>query len=306
MYGVFMVFTNSELKIQTGTESVITKSKRLWRHRGNRRSFYLSLTALLFCWNSSILWFTDQGLDWQIFNLLLWLGILIALEDQLPNLWPQPCPASFFSGALVLALLLSLSPWLINEQDGYVKYLLLPVIVIALALLSRPAGNLQLFKNSLLISLLLPLSGAFEVLSSPVLNRLTAFLAWAFLYGLGFQTILSDKKVLLDSGGVIVATPCNGVQQLIFSVSIIVIFQLVFPLKKRSNLLMALIGAILTAVVTNVLRIALLAYLTTWPSNRGQPVFDFFHGTGGLLFSLVAASLAGWIYITLLERELAA
>jgi exosortase/archaeosortase family protein len=242
----------------------------------------------------------------QIFNLLLWLGILIALEDQLPNLWPKPCPASFFSGALVLALLLSLSSWIINEQDGYAKYLLLPIIVFALALLSRPVGNWQLFKNPLLISLLLPLSGAIEVLSSPVLNRLTALLTWSFLYGLGFQTILSGKQILLSSGGVTVETPCNGVEQLIFSVSIIVIFQLIFPLEKRSNLLKALIGAILTAVAINVLRIALLAYLTTWPNKSGMPAFDFFHGTGGLLFSLVAASLAGWIYITLLDRELAA
>ena len=70
--------------------------------------------------------------------------------------------------------------------------------------------------------------------------------------------------------------------------------------------LKALIGAVFTAVAINVLRIALLAYLTTWPNKSGMPTFDFFHNTGGLLFSLVAAALAGWIYISLLDRELAA
>jgi hypothetical protein len=60
----------------------------------------------------------------------------------------EPQPSQFFSGSLVLALLLSLSPWFINEQDGYAKYLLLPVIVFALALLSRPVRYLQLFKGS--------------------------------------------------------------------------------------------------------------------------------------------------------------
>ena len=301
-----MVLTNSKLHIQAGTALAITKAKQFRRHLGNRRSLYLGLAVGLFCWNSSILWFTDQGLDLQIFNLLLWLGILIALEDKLSNLWPQPSPTSFFVGALVLALLLSLSPWFINEQDGYAKYLFLPVIVFALALLSRPVGNLKLFKNPLLISLLLPLSGAIEVITSPVLNRLTALFTWTLLYGLGFQSSLSGKQVLLSTGGVSVETPCNGIEQLIFSVSMIVIFQLIFPLEKRSNLLKALIGAILTAVAINVMRIALLAYFTTWPNKSGMPVFDFFHGTGGLLFSIIAATLAGWIYITLLDREFAA
>ena len=302
-----MVFTNSKLQIQTGTASAITKSKkRFWRHLGNRRSIYLSLAALLFCWNSSILFFTQQIGHLQVFNLLLWLGILISLEDQLPNLWPKPSPGSFFAGALILACLLSLSPWMFNEQDGYAKYLLLPIIIFALALLSRPVGNWQLFKNPLLISLLLPLSGAIGALSSPFLERLTALLAWSFLYGLGFQTTLSSEKVLLGSGGVHIGDACNGNEQLIFSVSMVVIFQLIFPLKNRWNILAAIIGAILSAVAINTLRIVILAYLTTWPNKISKPAFALAHGHGALLFSLVAAAIAGWIYLILLDREISA
>ena len=206
----------------------------------------------------------------------------------------------------MLVLLLSLSPWIINAQEGYVEWSLLFVIVFALALLNRPMGNWQLFKIPLLISLLHPLSGAIKAIISPVLNRLTALFTWTFLYGLGFPSILSGKVILLSTGGVSIETGCNGGEQLIFSVSMIVIFQLIFPLEKRSNLLKALIGAVITAVAINVVRIALLAYFTTWPNKSGMPVFDFFHGTGGLLFSVIAATLAGWIYITLLDREFAA
>jgi exosortase/archaeosortase family protein len=172
-----------------------------------------------------------------------------------------------------------------------------------MALLTRPLGDLQLFKNPLLIAMLLPLSGSIEVVTSPVLNRLTALLTWILLYGLGFPTTLSGKQVSLQSGGVSVETPCNGVEQLIFSLSIIIIFQLLFPLRKRLNIYAALIGATLSAITLNVLRIGLLSYLTTWPNRSGMPVFDFFHGTGGLLFSLVASAIACWIYITLLHRE---
>jgi exosortase/archaeosortase family protein len=298
-----MVFTNSKLQNKAGeASSSLSRVGQLRRHLSNRRSLYLCLAALVFCWNSSILWFT-QSLELQTFNLLLWLGILIALEDQLSNLWPKPSQASFFAGALILALLLSLSPWMINEQDGYVKYLLLPVIVVSMALLSRPLGNLQLFKNPLLIAMLLPLSGSIEVVTSPILNRLTALLTWTLLYGLGFQATLSGKEVSLPSGGVQVETPCNGVEQLIFSVSIIIIFQLIFPLQKGFNIHKALIGATLSAIALNVLRIAFLAYLTTWPNRSGMPAFDFFHGHGGLLFSLVASAVACWLYVTLLHSE---
>ena len=202
---------------------------RHWVSRlSNRRALFLLLAALMFCWNASILWLSEQDLGLQIFQLLLWLGIAIFLEDKLANLWPEPSRFSFFAGAILLALLLTLSPALISFQAGYTKYLLLPGSICALALLSRPVQQWQLFAPPLLISLLLPIGGAFAVLSSPIQNRLTALLTWAFLYGIGFQAGLSGKEISIGSAGVIVQTNCNGNEQLIFSISMVIIFQLIF------------------------------------------------------------------------------
>jgi exosortase/archaeosortase family protein len=236
---------------------------------------------------------------------MLWLGVVIALDDHVCQLWPKPSPAGVLAGSLGLTFLLTLSPWLFTEQNGYIKFLLLPIIMFVLASLNRPVAGWKLFKAPLLISLLLPLSGAIQVLSSPLQNRLTAFLAWTFLYGLGFQPTLSGKQIFLDSSIVAVETPCNGIEQLIFSVSMIVIFQLIFPLEKRFNIFLAIVGAAISATALNVVRIALLAFFTTWPDNGGRPAFDFFHGSGGTIFSLLAAGVAGWIYVLLLDRELA-
>ena len=272
----------------------------------NRRALFLLLAALMFCWNASILWLSEQDLGLQIFQLLLWLGIAISLEDQLTNLWPKPSRFSFFAGAILIALLLTLSPALMSFQAGYIKYSLLPVSICALALLSRPFQQWQLFSAPLLISMLLPISGAFAVLSSPIQNRLTALLTWIFLYGLGFQTGLSGKEISIGSAGVVVQTPCNGNEQLIFSISMVIIFQLIFPLKQRGHILVAFGGAIVSAYAINTVRIALLAYFTTWEDRSGMAAFDFFHGHGGLIFSLIAATIAGWIYYRLLDQELAA
>jgi exosortase/archaeosortase family protein len=270
----------------------------------NRRVLFLLLAALIFCWNISILWFSGHDLDVQIFQQLLLLGIVISLEDKFSNLWPSPSRFSFFAGAILLALLLTVSPALISSQAGYIKYLLLPGSICGLALLSRPLQQMQLFAAPLLISLLLPISGAIEVLSSPIQNRLTALLTWAFLYGLGFQTGLSGKEISIGSAGVVVQTPCNGTEQLIFSISMVIIFQLIFPLKQRVHILAAFGGAIVSAYAINTVRIALLAFFTTWDDRSGMPAFDFFHGHGGLIFSLFAATIAGLIYYRLLDQEL--
>ena len=133
----------------------------------NRRLLFLLLAALIFCWNISILWFSGQDLDLQIFQQLLLLGMAISLEDKLANLWPKPSRFSFFAGAILLALLLTLSPVLISVQGGYIKYLLLPGSICALALLGRPFQQLQLFAAPLLISLLLHIAGPLRCCHPP-------------------------------------------------------------------------------------------------------------------------------------------
>ena len=101
--------------------------------------------------------------------------------------------------------------------------------------------------------------------------------------------------------------PCSGVEQLIFTVSVVVIFLLVFPLERAMNIAAVLIAAVLSAIVINVVRISLLAYLTSWSNKSGMPAFYFLHDSyGSLMFSFVAVSLVGWLYLKLLDHELSA
>jgi len=66
-----------------------------WRHQwhhhaGNRRSLWLLLAVLLFCWSALQFTWADLSPSGQMLNLMDWFGYLIALEDQLPALWPLP------------------------------------------------------------------------------------------------------------------------------------------------------------------------------------------------------------------------
>jgi len=276
------------------------------RHWLQSRRLFFILSLILFTWNSVVLWQSGQPENIQVLTLLLWLGLVVSLEDQLHLLWPRPYSVSFFAGAAILTATLIRGFWISNDQDHFV-YLLLPLITVGLVLLVRPITQWQSFRTPLTIALLLPLSRVFTAVLPPILNPLTAHLTWACLYALGFQATLNRAEVRIGDGGVTVLGPCSGVEQMIFTVSVVVIFLLVFPLEKVKSIIAVLIGAVLAAIAVNVVRISLLAYLTSLPKKSGMPAFHFLHDSyGSLLFSLVAVSLVSWLYLKLLDRELTA
>ena len=285
----------------------LSLSRPRWLRFGDRRFLWLLLAGLAFGWNVAVFGLSHQLETNQVLNLLLWLGIWIALEDQGPGLWPRPSRASAFAGSLLLVLTLLRSSLITNNQDRF-AYLVLPLLAIGLALLNRPPGQWRHFCKPLVIALLLPLSRLITNGFVPAfLIPVTAKLTWALLYALGFSASLDGVEVQLGSGGVLVATGCSGIEQLIFTVSMVVIFLLVFPLERMVHRSLVIAASIFFGVLVNGVRIALLAYCTSWPDRAGMPAFTFLHDSyGSLLFSLVAVSIVGWIYLKLLDRELAA
>jgi len=282
-------------------------SRPRWLRFGDRRFLWLLLAGLVFFWNTSLLWLSNQAETIQALNLLLWIGVWLAIEDHGPRLLPRPSGISSFAGVLFIALTLVRGVWVSNDQDHF-AYLLLPLLVFSLALLNRPPSQWHIFWKPLIIATLLPLSRLItNGLLAPLLVQLTAKLTWTLLYALGFRAFLHGAEVQLGSGGVLVAGGCAGTEQLNFTVSVVVIFLLVFPLERFLHIALVIAASIVGAVLVNGVRIALLAYFTSWPNQVGMPAFHFLHDSyGSLLFSLVAVSIVGWIYLKLLDRELAA
>jgi len=278
----------------------------LRHHYGIRRSLWIFFSFLLFCWNTSVLWASHQPENIQILNLLLWLGVLISIEDQLVLLWPKPSKFSLLSGILIVIVCLVRGGIISNDQDRFC-FLLLPLLVFSLTLLCRPLNNLRLFRLPLVISLLLPASRLVTAFLPSLLNPLTAKLTWTLLYSLGFEVSISDSKILFGNGGVDVLGPCSGVEQLIFTISTATIFLLVFPMQHAKNVIVILSSSVLLAVLFNSIRIAILAWLTSLPAGSGMPAFYFLHDSyGSLLFSLLSIFTLGWLYLVLINRELSA
>ena len=62
--------------------------------------------------------------------------------------------------------------------------------------------------------------------------------------------------------------------------------------------------AVLSALVVNAIRIAILALLVSMRNQAGMSAFEFLHDSyGGLVFSLIAVGILGWFYTMLVDRE---
>jgi exosortase/archaeosortase family protein len=301
MPGVFMELLNCKSRI-------LNLNSSLNRRLGNRRFLWLLLASLLFIWNTALLWLSHAPDTYQCINLLLWLGVLIALEDQLPSLWPRPSKFSAFLGGLILTLTVVRGSVVIHQYEKFLS-LCLAFIALGLCLLNRPITEWKLFRKPLAIAFLwqafTPIGIFLGWSLSNILPNLSAFSTWLLLYGLGFKATVSGQKVLMGSGGVDVYPPCAGLEQINFSLFIIIIFLICFPLRKKFNIFWVLALSVPIAISCNVVRLALLAYFTSWANGAGMGLFDFFHEShGSLIFSLISGSFVGYLYLLVLDREL--
>ena len=126
------------------------------------------------------------------------------------------------------------------------------------------------------------------------------------LSSLGQAVRVQQRDVLLPGGGVSVLGACNGLDLIAQLLCVAALFALVFPLRSRRGL--ALLAAVIPGlgVLINTLRVALLAVVAGAGQGKGSFWFDFFHDqAGSLLFSGVATVVLGWLYLQLLERQLA-
>lgn len=277
---------------------------RLRRHAGNRRSFWLLLAMMLFSWSALQFTWADLSPNVQVLNLMVWFGCVIALEDQLPALWPRPSRFTLLVGGGLLAAVLWRGSWITSVHDRF-TYLLLPLLLVALALLNQSGRQLRICLVPLVITLLFPLGLRLLTLADHF-KGITSMLSWLILASLGFNPLINGNKISLPTGAVSIAGYCTGVDQLAICLVVAVIFLLVFPLRRLHNQLAALLVAAAAALGVNAVRIAILALLVAVPERGGMKAFEFLHDSyGGLVFSLIAVGIFGWFYTLLVDRELA-
>jgi cyanoexosortase A len=240
--------------------------------------------------------------------LIVWGGALICMEDLIEDLRPNPSFATLLFGTSMLIYTLFRTS-LISGSDSFL-YFLAPFSGIGLVLLVAKGKEIFKFKDSILILLLLPLFVIIQIIVATYvtddLSLLTAkfVLFWLDILGITPSKLIGNT-VYVEGGAVQVMHECNGFEMIMQMIITATIFMVAFPLRSRIGKCLIIVISPLLGFLVNSFRIALLAIFTSFNSNQGKQLFDFFHEqAGSLIFSGIAVFIFGYIYLLVLEREL--
>lgn len=267
------------------------------------RNLWLLLAALV-ALQSVTVFHTAQLDRFTLLALVLWGGALICIEDQLEHLRPRPGWIGLLLGTPLLLVVLARTAVVVSVDN--LLFLLAPLAALALTLLCLPLGQIGRFRDALFCLALLP---AFRILSlllpEQPLSLISARIVGFWLSVLGLDVLVSGREVRLPGGAVQVGNSCNGYEIIAQLICIAVVFLLAFPVRSLISRVTLLLAAPLIALLSNTLRIALLAIFTGMGPGAGRSLFQFFHDdAGSLLFAGVAVFVYGLLYMNLLEREL--
>lgn len=273
------------------------------------RRLWILLAALLACHHLWVFHATQDELQLLVMLMVIWGGALLCIEDLLPSLDPRPSRGGLILGT-VLVVWSVLRAELILARD-FVIYLLPLIEGLGLALLCAPPRRLRPFSASLLIlALFMPavlIRKFYDLYPEAPLSHLTALATGIGIQALGIPADVQGRVVSLPHGAVEVAGTCSGRDLMVMVLLVAIVFLLAFPLVRWRDRLLVLLAAVPLAMVSNVIRISLLALIVGFQVPHQQVLFDFFHkDTGSLVFSVIAVALLARLYLLLIDRQLAA
>jgi len=271
------------------------------------RNLWLALSSLVII--QSLIVFTHTQITGNaVTALIVWGGSIICMEDQIEILRPKPSLISLSAGMLLVFYSLYRTSRVISS-DSFL-YILVPVAGLGLLLMAEPIKNLYRYKDSLIVLCLLPLFVVIQVVFTTYTTRdlslLTAkaVLMWLAFFGIEPVKLVQDT-IFLNGGAVQVMHECNGFEMIMQMIITALIFLLAFPLRSRLGRILVIFLAPFIGFIVNSVRIALLAVFTSFNSNYGSTLFNFFHEeAGSLIFSGLAVFLLGYLYLAILNREL--
>jgi len=240
-------------------------------------------------------------------GLLVWGAAWICLEDHWENLTPSPSAPSLLLGTLLVAWILWRTA-LVASYDSLL-YITPPLAMVGLALLLRPLGRLGQFRESLVISLLMPVwLLVVKLFPEQSLSLFTARASALLLQLLGLAPQVNGRLISFAGGGAVrVEGVCNGLEVIYQAMAVAVIFLICFPLSRPRDRVAVLLIAPLVGAVSNVFRIALLGLIVAIGGSLKESSFEFWHkGSGSLIFSGLSVLAIGLIYSRLVNRQLQA
>ncbi len=240
----------------------------------------------------------------QILNILVSYGIFnyydennLIEDDNLNRL-------QIFISISFLICILYRSLWL-YKGDNFI-YLLLPLLLLALLMLTRNIKNI--YSSNVVpikIALIFPLSKILFIPLATIINPLSTLFTWLSLNAFGFYSVINGQEIFYNSTGINVTYSCSGAGQIIFCISGMLVLNFCLPLNNRRLMLIQLSRSFLFTFSANILRLFLLTIYASTANSDGFSIFDYLHGgNGGLFFSFFSMILSCESYKRIYLRTL--
>ena len=252
----------------------------------------------------TVLKFTIISIDLnvQLINALICFGIYFILEDKKLNI--NHNKTQLCSGIFIFLLNFFRSFFLYGPDDKY-YYLMLPIGIFSLVLISNFGDKKVLFNPIFLISILLPLRRVFFYIFNPLLLPLTKYLTWLSLSLLGIEGIIKDYSIHINDVTLVISNGCAGTNNLFFSISTFLIYSFIFRLREKNNFNKVAIFTIIFPIFINLFRNTFLGYVITLDNIFKDDIFYLFHDSiGSLFFDLITLFVMSKFYFRLLNKEL--
>jgi len=265
-------------------------------------SKYLLITILAL--NLYFLFILKVSLFDQILNLIISYGVFDFykerkfLVDKVINKYHVIL--SFF----LLIIILYRSYWL-HIGDNFI-YLLLSSFLLIFAFSSNRIENISYHFRPILISFLFPLSKILFIPLSIIITPLSTLITWLVLNSFGFSSLLNGQQIYYNNPGIYVTFSCSGTGQILFSLSAMIILNILFPLNSKRLFLVQISRAILFTFSANIVRLCILTIYSYTFDFEGFSIFRYLHGgTGGLFFSFASMLFCCESYKRIYFRRLA-
>jgi cyanoexosortase A len=228
-------------------------------------------------------------------SLLLWGSLYLLLWDRRPSFKKNQDKISRFLGYLFVTALLTLSVVHPGEKElGF--FPLSAFLGWFLIFIGTSQAKFYLKEFCILAVFGIPKLIPDTALGlAPITAKFSAYTLWYLGYPV---SLLNDIYIQIPNGGVEVVPSCSGINLIFHMLSIAVIFLCVFP-ARRIHIVFFVIFAIFLGFFMNVIRVAMLAALST-PQFTKQ--FHYWHSASGAsLFVLLTLIIYGILYFSFLK-----
>ena len=154
------------------------------------------------------------------------------------------------------------------------------------------------------LSILVPLKEIFLIPLEKALPQMTSSMSWFTLKLFGINANMVGNLIFFEKRGISVEDGCSGADQIIFAISLLIIFYVLYPLRKKKYFYLLIFLVIVISFFENSIRLTLLALINSFEGIQPDKLFDFFHSYGSLIFTSLTCFMISKIYFEFVKEKL--